>query len=183
MTSPKGVCVKRIYLLRSPHHVKQAACKIVVLHDPMANAGCNSSPHTPLQHGLVPQDPQNWIGPGAHAAATLPAYNASPLMSLILVPPPSGRLCLCVFLHLPPWSRAVILPIRHRPWRVSLVKSAICPGGKWFQLTNSTAYVPRSSFTLKALTPFLQTMSDSASVSTLVDDDVRYKPHSIPSNK
>ena len=38
---------------------------------------------------------------------------------------------------------------------------------------------PRSSFTLKALTPSFQTMSDSASASTLVDDDVRYEPHSI----
>ena len=31
--------------------------------------------------------------------------------------------------------------------------------------------------TLKPLTPFFQAMSDSASASTLVDDDVRYKPH------
>jgi len=34
----------------------------------------------------------------------------------------------------------VILPDRHRPWRASLVKSAIYPGCKWFQSTTLTAY-------------------------------------------
>ena len=99
--------------------------------------------------------------------------------SLILVPPPSGRLYLCVSpIFLPLAAGTGILPVRCRPWRASLVKSAVRPGGKWFQPTNSTAYAPPFFSALETLIPFFQAMSDSASASTLVDDDVCYKSHS-----
>jgi len=113
----------------------------------MVNARPDSSPYTPLMRGPNPQNPPNHIGPGATRQPRPPLIMRSADESLILVPPSSGHLRLCVFpLFPPPLSCAVgvgVLPDRHRPWRPSLVKSAIYPGGKWFQLTTSTAYVPR----------------------------------------